>query len=100
VALFLGAARPELAVISVQANDGIVELTGVVPSFYLRQLAIACARRVAGVREVIDHIHVEDAGRPGPSDAGSRRGDAPGANDADSLCKGPKPCGPRNISLP
>jgi osmotically-inducible protein OsmY len=61
VTLFLSSARPELARVSVRANDGIVELAGVVPSFYLRQLAIACARRVAGVQAVIDQIHVEDA---------------------------------------
>jgi osmotically-inducible protein OsmY len=42
--------------LAVEAKDGIVTLKGEVPSFYARQLAIACARRVAGVRRVIDQV--------------------------------------------
>jgi osmotically-inducible protein OsmY len=47
--------RPVTA-LDVEAHNGVITLRGVVPSFYVRQLAIACARRVAGVRHVVDHI--------------------------------------------
>jgi hypothetical protein len=68
--------------VSVRANDGVVELTGVVPSFYLRQLAIACARRVAGVRAVIDQIYVEDARHPRRSPLANHRSRFDCANTA------------------
>ena len=47
--------RP-VQVVKVEAHDGIVTLRGRVPSYYIRQLAIACAQRVAGVRAVNDQI--------------------------------------------
>jgi hypothetical protein len=60
VAIFLTNARPELAAVAVKAHDGVAELSGEVPTFYLRQLAVACARRVAGVRRVVDNIQVSN----------------------------------------
>ena len=42
--------------LKVEVRDGVVTLGGRVPSYYTRQLAIACAQRVAGVRAVYDHI--------------------------------------------
>ena len=42
--------------VKVEAHDGIVTLRGRVPSYYIRQLAIACTQRVAGVRAVNDQI--------------------------------------------
>jgi len=42
--------------LAVSAHSGIVTLCGTVPTFYVRQLAIACAGRVAGVRAIIDRI--------------------------------------------
>jgi osmotically-inducible protein OsmY len=45
--------------LEVEAHDGVVTLRGRVPSFYARQLAIACARRVAGVRTVVDQINAD-----------------------------------------
>jgi hypothetical protein len=58
VRIFLINSRYELSGLDVVAHDGIVTLVGPVSTFYLRQLATACARRVAGVRKVIDGIEV------------------------------------------
>jgi osmotically-inducible protein OsmY len=58
VELYLAATRPELARIGVRASGGTVRLTGRVGSFYLRQLAQAAAKRVAGVQFVADDIEV------------------------------------------
>jgi osmotically-inducible protein OsmY len=48
--------RPVQAV-TVKAKNGVVILSGTVPSYFVRQLAIACARRVAGVRTIVDQIN-------------------------------------------
>jgi osmotically-inducible protein OsmY len=45
--------------LDVRSRWGVVCLRGTVPSYYARQLAIACARRVAGVREIDDQIVVD-----------------------------------------
>ena len=42
----------------ISARNGLVTVDGSVRSYYERQLAVACVQRVAGVRRVIDHIHV------------------------------------------
>jgi osmotically-inducible protein OsmY len=60
VRIFLTGSRNELRTINVRAQNGVVCLSGTVPSFYLRQLATACARRVAGVRTIVDAIEVSD----------------------------------------
>jgi hypothetical protein len=60
VRIFLVNSRGELGGLEVQVQDGVVTLAGSVPTFYLRQLATACARRVAGVRNIIDGIEVFD----------------------------------------
>ncbi len=44
--------------VSVDEQTAVVE--GVVRTFYERQLAIACIRRVAGVRRVVDLICVQE----------------------------------------
>lgn len=44
--------------IVVAAEGGIVAVQGTVRSFYERQLAISCIRRVAGVRRVVDLLVV------------------------------------------
>ena len=59
VRLFLETLR--LAVlrrVQIRALNGSVFVEDTVQSYYDWQLAIACIRRVAGVREVIDGIHV------------------------------------------
>jgi osmotically-inducible protein OsmY len=48
--------RAELAFLFVDVESGTVRLSGRVPSFHLRQLAISAAKHVAGVRHVIDGI--------------------------------------------
>jgi osmotically-inducible protein OsmY len=50
--------RPGLSQLKVQSSGGVVTLQGKVTTFFVRQLAIGCARRVAGVRKVIDQIAV------------------------------------------
>lgn len=60
---FLKAMRPELAAVEVIAVDeGLVQLEGAVSSYYLRQLAVAGAKRCAGVRHVVDDIVVTSCG--------------------------------------
>lgn len=58
VRLFLTAARTDFMQLSVRADGERVYLSGLVGSFYLRQLAICAARRVAGVHNVVDEIEV------------------------------------------
>lgn len=45
--------------VHIEANRGVVTLTGSVGSFYYKQLWLSGAQRVAGVRRVIDEIEVE-----------------------------------------
>jgi osmotically-inducible protein OsmY len=56
--------RPVQAV-TVEAHNGVITLRGRVPSYYARQLAIACAQHVAGVREVDDQIKASMASKTG-----------------------------------
>ena len=62
IRLFLDTLR--LAVlrrIHVEVEEGLVTIGGIVSSYYDRQLAVACVRRVAGVRQIVDKIRVADA---------------------------------------
>jgi osmotically-inducible protein OsmY len=47
-----------LSRLEVHAGNGTVTLRGAVPTYYLRQLAVAGAKQVAGVRQVVDEISV------------------------------------------
>ena len=58
VVLHLASCRPELCVIEVLVEDGIVTLCGELSTFFLRQLAAERTRRVAGVRLLVDQIEV------------------------------------------
>jgi osmotically-inducible protein OsmY len=58
VGLYLQHTRPELRGVNVAVQHGFVHLSGAVTTFHLRQLALAAACRVAGVRQVIDEIVV------------------------------------------
>ena len=49
---------PSLRRIIVKVCEGTVTLHGRVPSFYQRQLCLACCQRVAGVLKLIDEIEV------------------------------------------
>ncbi|MBS0211407.1 MAG: BON domain-containing protein [Planctomycetes bacterium] len=51
--------EPGLRRIDIDAEGGRVTLRGLVRSFYERQLAVHCCRRVAGVTEVIDQLNVQ-----------------------------------------
>ena len=50
--------------INVCASGGTVTLRGMAPTYYVRQLAISCAQRVAGVRNVVDEIEMEQPAGP------------------------------------
>lgn len=63
VQLYLGTTRPVLSNVRVDAERGNVRLKGTVPTFHLRQLAVASARRVAGVRNVVDELTVKPEGK-------------------------------------
>lgn len=43
----------------VEAENDTVEISGNVSTYYERQVAVECCKRVAGVRNVVDHIVVE-----------------------------------------
>jgi osmotically-inducible protein OsmY len=58
IKLHLKATRPEFKNVAVSVNSGTVRLSGQLASFYLRQLALAAAQRVAGVQRVRDAIEV------------------------------------------
>jgi hypothetical protein len=58
VRLSLTQRRPEFCKLSVREDNGTVELSGEISSYYLRQLAITIARHVAGVLHVRDEMHV------------------------------------------
>jgi len=59
VRLFLTANRGGLSELGVWAQSGTIGLSGRVRSFYLRQMAIALAKQVAGVRRVVDDLEVD-----------------------------------------
>lgn len=46
--------------IDVEVQGGCATLSGRVASFYAKQLAISCCRRVAGIRNVVDEIRVSE----------------------------------------
>ena len=50
--------NPCANLVRVEANRGVVTLSGCVGSFYYKQLWLNGAQRVAGVRRVIDEIDV------------------------------------------
>jgi BON domain len=56
------AARQRAAwrVVRVAAQNGIVRLEGIVPTFYDRQLILAVAQHVAGVLSVEDELAIDD----------------------------------------
>jgi osmotically-inducible protein OsmY len=53
-----GLSRPAPRRVHVRAKDGTVTLAGKVPSFYDKQLALNCCRRVAGVVRLVDEVEV------------------------------------------
>ena len=59
VRLFLSGNRRGLNQIAVGTEQGTVTLSGSVGSFFLRQMAISLAKKVTGVRHVVDDLEVE-----------------------------------------
>ncbi len=58
---FLRQADPRLAGVTAQIIEAGVRLNGTVDSYYLRTLAIAVSRRVAGTGEIQDQLQVNMA---------------------------------------
>lgn len=57
-----------LRLVTVHVTNGVVALGGKTPSFYMRQLAVECTKRVAGVRQMVDDLQVDSGvGRVGES---------------------------------
>lgn len=56
--LFAAQAIPAFRRIVIEAQQGHVTLRGALASYYHRQLAVALARRIAGVIQVIDQLDV------------------------------------------
>jgi osmotically-inducible protein OsmY len=64
VANFLaGRFLPALRRLAVEAEGGVVTVRGQVSSFYEKQVALHCCRRVAGVQDLIDAVDVNDTPR-------------------------------------
>lgn len=59
VGLCLKGIRGGFQRIGVSVTCGTVRLSGLVGSFYLRQLAIETTKHLAGVRRVIDELEVD-----------------------------------------
>jgi osmotically-inducible protein OsmY len=59
VRLFLCVNRNGFRRIVVLSEGGVVRLCGLVKSFYVRQMALMLAQRVAGVRQVVDNLEVD-----------------------------------------
>ena len=49
--------------VQIDVQSGIVTIEGIARSYYERQMALACVRRVAGVRQVVDRIVVHESPR-------------------------------------
>ena len=47
--------------LEINAERGVVLVQGLVPTFYLQQIAVECTKRVAGVAQGIDLIEVLDS---------------------------------------
>ncbi|WP_391484821.1 BON domain-containing protein [Anatilimnocola aggregata] len=45
--------------IDVQVDAGAVRLTGLVRSYFLRQVAVSITKQVSGVRQVLDELAVD-----------------------------------------
>ncbi len=61
----------------IDVRDGVVRVCGRVPSFYMRQVAVECIRRVPGVSRLEDHMEVAEALEscpPGAIDGGPEDG--------------------------
>ena len=54
----VGREMPESDLLTVDAQHGTVVISGTLPSRRAKRLCIACCRRVAGVLNVIDEVHV------------------------------------------
>jgi osmotically-inducible protein OsmY len=56
---------PAFRRLRVDVRNGTVRLTGLLPTFYEKQVALTCCQRVAGVLHLIDDISVEGRAQKG-----------------------------------
>ncbi len=63
ISFLFGRNLPGLRQVQVDVDGHAVTLRGRVRSFYEKQLASHCCRRVAGVHQVIDDLHVDAIAR-------------------------------------
>ena len=54
-------------VLKIEVDQGVVIVRGRLPSFFLRQVAIECIRRVPGVIRIDDEIHVGEGRERAPA---------------------------------
>ena len=66
--IFLEARCPQLQQLAVATAGDAIFLRGSVGNDYERRLAIACCKRVAGVRQVVDRLRVLDDNEPAAHD--------------------------------
>lgn len=59
--------------LEIAVERGVVVVQGRVPTFYLRQIAVECVKRVAGVIHVIDRIEVGNDPRQPTENADDKR---------------------------
>lgn len=74
-------------------ENGVVELQGRLPTYHLRQVAVECIKRVAGVRRVVDRIAVDPTSYPPPASVRIR--DEHGGRSSHGCF--PLPVGPNRI---
>lgn len=64
---------PHHRMLEINIDHGTVTVEGVLPTYYLRQVALECIKKVTGVTEVVDRIQVgsesQDADAPDSSAA-------------------------------
>lgn len=53
--------RMPLGQLQVHEEDGAIVLDGEVTQYYERQIALACAQHVPGVRQIVDRIRVRES---------------------------------------
>lgn len=59
--------------LEISAERSVVAVQGRLPTFYLRQIAVECIKRVAGVTQVIDLFEVSDDPRQPNDNADDQR---------------------------
>ena len=62
---------PPHRALELEVEQGTVVVHGRVPSYHMRQIAVECIKRVAGVRRIVDRITVAERPDENPSNGSS-----------------------------